>query len=177
MTQLLTVCPDCGTPFDRDDAGSTAARCPDCQPARNGTDDDRHRAAEDNSHRRGYDWRWRTLSERARKLQPFCSDCGAVHDLTTDHTPEAWQRVAEGKVIRLEDVDVVCRRCNAERGAARGPRITDHHGLGRLVTDRCPVCRTAITPTTRGNVTRHRDGIGTACPMSGEPWPRREDSW
>ena len=38
---------------------------------------------------RGYDRRWRVLSERARKLQPWCSDCGATEDLQADHSPEA----------------------------------------------------------------------------------------
>ena len=69
---------------------------------------------------RGYDWAWRKLSERARQLQPFCSDCGATDDLQGDHTPEAWERKAAGKAIRLCDVDVVCGPCNRKRGAARG---------------------------------------------------------
>lgn len=68
---------------------------------------------------RGYDHAWRKLSEKARKLQPFCSDCGATHDLQTDHSPQAWARKAAGKAIRLQDVDVVCGPCNRKRGAAR----------------------------------------------------------
>ena len=68
---------------------------------------------------RGYDAAWQQLSKRARRLQPFCSDCGTTDDLTTDHTPAAWQRRAEGKPIRLQDVDVCCRSCNAKRGRAR----------------------------------------------------------
>lgn len=67
----------------------------------------------------GYDRAWRSLSIRARRLQPFCSDCGTVDDLTVDHSTEAWERKAEGKAIRLEDVDVVCRACNSARGPAR----------------------------------------------------------
>lgn len=69
---------------------------------------------------RGYDQAWRNLSKRARRLQPFCSDCGAVEDLQADHTPEAWARKAEGKSIRLVDIDIVCGPCNRDRGAARG---------------------------------------------------------
>lgn len=68
---------------------------------------------------RGYDNAWRRLSEKARKLQPFCSDCGATTDLQTDHSEEAWKRKAAGKAIRLCDVDVVCGPCNRRRGAAR----------------------------------------------------------
>lgn len=67
----------------------------------------------------GYDRAWRSLSLRARRLQPFCSDCGAVDDLSVDHSPEAWERKAAGLAIRLEDVDVVCRACNSARGQAR----------------------------------------------------------
>lgn len=68
---------------------------------------------------RGYDTTWRKLSERARRQQPWCSDCYATTDLTTDHSERAWKRKAEGKAIRLRDVDVVCRPCNARRGRAR----------------------------------------------------------
>lgn len=73
----------------------------------------------------GYDYAWQKLSARARKLQPFCEDCGATDDLTADHSVEAWKRKAAGKVIRLRDISVVCRRCNSERGAARGERASD----------------------------------------------------
>ncbi len=73
-----------------------------------------------NASARGYDTAWRKLSERARRLQPFCSDCGATEDLQTDHSPQAWQRKAGGHVIRLCDVEVVCGACNRTRGSARG---------------------------------------------------------
>lgn len=68
---------------------------------------------------RGYGAAWQKLSVRARRLQPFCSDCGATDDLTADHSPEAWERVAAGLPVRLADVDVVCRGCNSRRGRAR----------------------------------------------------------
>ncbi len=68
---------------------------------------------------RGYGSAWQKLSARARRLQPFCSDCGATDDLTADHSPEAWERVAAGLPVRLADVDVVCRGCNSRRGRAR----------------------------------------------------------
>ena len=71
------------------------------------------------AYERGYDHAWRKLSERARRLQPFCSDCGSTEDLQTDHTPQAWARQAAGKAIRLKDVAVVCGPCNRARGAAR----------------------------------------------------------
>lgn len=68
----------------------------------------------------GYDGAWDRLSKRARKLSPFCEDCGTPDDLTCDHSAEAWRRKEAGKPIRLCDVAVVCRSCNARRGAARG---------------------------------------------------------
>ena len=71
------------------------------------------------AHSRGYDAAWVKLSKRARRLQPWCSDCHTTEDLTCDHTTEAWVRKAKGLPIRLEDVDVVCRSCNTRRGRAR----------------------------------------------------------
>ena len=63
-----------------------------------------------------------------------------MDDLTTDHSTEAWRRHELGLSIRLRDVAVVCRRCNAERGAARGERGAQHdqwrtHQLAQLVDE------------------------------------------
>ena len=71
---------------------------------------------------RGYDSRWARLSRKARKLQPFCSDCGATEDLQLDHSPETWERIRDRKPIRLEHTGgVVCGNCNRARGDARTP--------------------------------------------------------
>lgn len=102
----MKPCITCGEPCD-------GPRCPD-----HALPDHRGTAAA-----RGYDSRWRRLSKRARKLQPFCSDCGTTDDLTVDHSTEAWQRYEQNLTIRLSDVEVVCRACNSRRGAAR-PRGT-----------------------------------------------------
>lgn len=96
-------CLVCGEP-------SPQSRCPDHRL------DDHQQTA----HARGYDSRWNRLSRKARQLQRFCTDCGTTTDLTADHSPEAWRRHATGKPIRLRDIDVVCRPCNARRGRARG---------------------------------------------------------
>ena len=77
---------------------------------------DEHRGS---AHERGYTSAWSRLSVKARKLQPFCLDCGTTTNLSADHKPEAWQRVAEGKPLRLQDIDVTCRDCNAARGSSR----------------------------------------------------------
>ena len=99
----------------------TMTPCLECGEPSNGPRCDEHRrpAASRPSRAAGYDTAWDRLSRRARKLQPFCSDCGTRDDLTTDHSPEAWKRKERGLAIRLEDVSVVCRACNSRRGAAR----------------------------------------------------------
>jgi 5-methylcytosine-specific restriction protein A len=113
-------CLTCGEP-------SAASYCDDHQPAtwqhRKGT-----------AHQRGYDAAWNRLSRRARRLQPFCSDCGTTEDLTTDHLPSAWQRKAEGKPLRLRDVDVVCAPCNLARGTSRpgSQRAREDQGTGAV---------------------------------------------
>lgn len=105
-------CIDCGTP-------TATTRCEDCQ---------RQRWTQTNQRRgtfrqRGYGTTWDKLSRRARRLQPFCTDCETTQDLQLDHLPEAWRRKAEGKPIRLADVAVVCGPCNRKRGAARGDNV------------------------------------------------------
>lgn len=102
----MTMCPciECGEPSEN-------ARCDQHTLSTGGE--------KTSAYWRGYDHAWRKLSERARRLQPFCSDCGATDDLQADHSPEAWARKAAGKAIRLVDIDVLCGPCNRNRGAAR----------------------------------------------------------
>ncbi len=81
-----------------------------------------HRPKETRDRRaRGYTDAWQQLSRRARRLQPFCTDCGATEDLQGDHSVEAWERHEAGKPVRLQDIDVVCGPCNRRRGTARPP--------------------------------------------------------
>lgn len=102
----MRPCLGCGEP-------SEPTRCPDCSSAApvhsKGT-----------ARERGYDTAHDRLSRRARKLQPFCSECGTTDDLQLHHTPEAWERKAAGKAIRLCDVVVLCGPCNRAAGPARG---------------------------------------------------------
>lgn len=101
----LTTCLDCGQPCD-------GPRC--TEHTRKGT-----------ATQRGYDAAWDRLSRRARRLQPFCTDCGATEGLQLDHQPSAWERKAKGLRIRLgTDAEVVCGPCNIARGAARGSTAT-----------------------------------------------------
>ena len=108
---MMKPCIDCGEPSDQ-------AHCPQHRPK---SQDVKAPAPE-----RGYDNEWKRLSKRARRLQPFCIDCGAVEDLQADHSPEAWKAKAAGKRITLAMIDVVCGRCNRDRGAARGDRTRGH---------------------------------------------------
>lgn len=116
---MLSPCLDCGELADGSRCEECAERAAAIRVARN-----RPHAAKAPAAARGYDWRWDKLSRIARRIQPFCSDCGATSDLQCDHTPAAWQRKEQGKRIRLEDVDVVCGRCNRKRGAARGDSVS-----------------------------------------------------
>lgn len=114
----LRPCLTCGKPCD-------GPRCDDH------TIDTKPAAAQ-----RGYDHRWNMLSKRARRLQPFCTDCGSTEDLQLDHLPSAWERKAKGKHIRLSiDAEVVCGPCNRARGAARGPSTTRGGTPHRAATD------------------------------------------
>ena len=101
-TMTMRLCVVCGEPSEQ-------SRCDEHQ-----LDDQRldYRA-------RGYDTRWSRLSEQARRLQPFCTDCGSTVNLTADHLPIAWRRKAQRKPLRLKDIDVVCNDCNVRRGSSR----------------------------------------------------------
>ena len=97
----LRPCLECGEPC-------AGPRCPEH------TVDRKAPAAQ-----RGYDAVWTKLSKRARRMQPWCTDCGATEDLQADHLPSAWERHDAGLLIRLQDVDVCCGPCNRARGAGR----------------------------------------------------------
>jgi len=80
-------------------------------------------------HERGYTSAWDRLSKQARRIQPWCSDCGATERLSVDHTPASWQKVAEGKALTLQDfadglLSVRCLPCNIAAGHARGNNVT-----------------------------------------------------
>lgn len=108
----MKPCIVCGEP-------STESRCEE-HVKRGRTDSQRAKRPKNRSRGSGYTHTWDKLSRRARRIQPWCSDCGAKEDLQCDHTPAAWERHEQGLPIRLQDVDVVCGLHNRERGAARG---------------------------------------------------------
>jgi len=114
----LKPCVQCGEP-------STGNRCPQHRP----------KDTKPSRQARGYDSAWDRLSQRARRLQPFCTDCGATENLQTDHTPQAWARYDAGKTIRLQDVRVLCGPCNRAAGAARGNTVTRGDAPSDTISD------------------------------------------
>lgn len=119
----MKPCLVCGEP-------SPEARCEEHPKKQQNRSKDRSRGA-------GYGHAWDQLSRRARRLQPWCSDCGTTQQLSADHTPEAWRRHDAGKPIRLKDIAVVCIRCNIARGKARGEGVTrpDSEAAGKPQTE------------------------------------------
>jgi 5-methylcytosine-specific restriction endonuclease McrA len=106
VARLPRPCHTCGEP-----TGGTY--CADCRPATPPTDPRRTLATF------AYDRRWRKLSARVRKLQPFCLDCGSRDDLTADHIIP----VVEAPELAHEPLNIAvrCRPCNS----AKGDRCTD----------------------------------------------------
>lgn len=111
---IKTPCIDCGEL-------TTATRCEACGKRSERMRIRKH-SPKASPRKRGYDSKWRRLSRLARNLQPFCGNCGATTDLQCDHTPEAWERYEHGLEIRLQDIQVLCGKCNREAGAARGKK-------------------------------------------------------
>jgi 5-methylcytosine-specific restriction protein A len=114
MTSIPKPCLDCGDLSSESRCEVHTATRTQAEQKQRDRDRDRLSPRE-----RGYDTQWRRLSERARRLQPWCSDCGAIEDLSADHKPKAWQRKAQGKALRLCDVDVLCNGCNSRRESSR----------------------------------------------------------
>lgn len=97
---------------------TSTSPCAECSPTINRERD--QQTIRDHPSRRGYDRTWRNLSERARRAQPWCTDCGSTTNLDLDHLPSAWERKEAGLPIRLGvDVEVVCHPCNNARGSSR----------------------------------------------------------
>lgn len=135
LTTLSSVCATCGLVYERT---RQSAYCLECRPAPAPAQADRRRERErrrGSATARGYGAAWQRLSARARRLQPWCSDCGRTDDLTGDHSPRAWERYESGRAVRLEDIDVVCRECNTLRGEARAGDDRKHLTMADGLTD------------------------------------------
>ncbi|WP_268892839.1 HNH endonuclease [Tomitella fengzijianii] len=56
-----------------------------------------------------------TFSKRLRRLQPWCSKCGSVNDLTVDHIIPVVHR--PDLEFDVSNCDVLCRSCNGRKDA------------------------------------------------------------
>ena len=91
-------CIGCGCLIDR------GSRCGPCTPKRT-------RPA---GHPHNNTGRWKRLSAKARRAQPWCLDCGAITDLCADHIIP----VAERPDLAHDELNLTvrCRSCNGRRG-------------------------------------------------------------
>ncbi len=133
-------CIDCGEP-------TPGTRCPDCQAERA-----RQRPRKARGHVHENPARWKALSARARRLQPFCLDCGSTVDLTADHVIPVSER--PDLALRIENVAVRCRRCNG-RKAGRPPSDAERREVetrlkSRRVGRRVDLTTRGGTPSTPG---------------------------
>lgn len=95
----MKPCTQCGTPTQQ-------TRCPQCTPPpRTPT-----RTIATNTH----DTRWKKLSLKLRKKQPFCIDCHTNQDLTADHILPI--HTFPDLAYTEENIQIRCRRHNAQRG-------------------------------------------------------------
>lgn len=99
MSALMQPCLVCGELSDRN-------RCTQHRPK-----DQRPR---DRVTRAGTQ-RWKRLSAHLRAQQPFCTRCGAVDDLTVDHIVPLS---AGADPYNPTNLQVLCRRCNSQKGGA-----------------------------------------------------------
>ncbi|POX82189.1 HNH endonuclease [Mycobacterium kansasii] len=96
----LKPCLVCGEP-------AANSRCDEHRPKRPAKDLPRR-----HPHMNGA--QWKRLSASARRRQPWCLDCGAVNDLTTDHIIPIHE--APELAYEPANIAVRCRPCNSARG-------------------------------------------------------------
>lgn len=108
----IKPCIVCGEPTSR-------SRCEDHRPKRPAK-----QLPRDHPHMNGA--RWKSASAAARREQPWCLDCGAVDDLTTDHIIP----VDEDPTLAYDPANfaVRCRPCNS----ARSTTCTDEDRMAVL---------------------------------------------
>lgn len=100
---IARPCIRCGEPI------TFGSYCGDCKPDRKPSD---HVAWKNNG-------KWKNLSAKARKLQPWCLDCRATTDLCADHIIPF--SVAPELAHSIENLTVRCRSCNGRRGNTFAP--------------------------------------------------------
>ncbi|RBP64145.1 HNH endonuclease [Brevibacterium sanguinis] len=108
MTRLKP-CIVCGTP-------SLDTRCDDHQlPTHSGTPNVDHPAYANRT-------RWKNLSRRLRRQQPFCERCGSRDRLSVDHIVRFTDRPEWA--YELPNLRVLCKPCNSElAGVKASPEV------------------------------------------------------
>ena len=94
---LPRPCVDCGI----------VVRATRCVPCARGKERNRVRREQ-----RGYDSKWRRLSQMMRAAHPWCVKCGSTKDLTLDHIIS----LANGGTNDASNAQVLCRKCNSQKG-------------------------------------------------------------
>lgn len=106
------ACGDCGVPCTGEHLRrGEAHRCPEHALAARRRRD----AARPHRRARGYSRRFDELRAVLVARQPWCTACGATEDLTADHIVPLSRTVVTP--ITIDDLQVLCRRCNSSRGA------------------------------------------------------------
>jgi 5-methylcytosine-specific restriction protein A len=95
--KFLKPCSSCGILV-------RASRCNQCTRL--------HQARNPRRRHNKYDYEWQKLSRLARELQPWCTKCGTNKDLTADHILS----IANGGLNTLDNISVLCRKCNSSKG-------------------------------------------------------------
>jgi 5-methylcytosine-specific restriction endonuclease McrA len=98
MKRFVSPCLYCGVL-------SRSSTCKQCITSIQGRDPKRQQR------NKQYNHEWHKLSRLARTLQPWCSRCGTNRDLTADHILS----LANGGSNILENVMVLCRKCNSSK--------------------------------------------------------------
>lgn len=113
---IARPCAGCG------DVIASGSRCPDCRPTRADTPPRTHVAYANLA-------RWKRLSQKLRKAQPWCTWCGITTHLQVDHIiPDS---VAPELAYAEENLRVLDAVCNNQR-QANYTRQEAQHVLTRL---------------------------------------------
>ena len=104
----------------------TSSSCLECGELSDGPRCDEHKLTQKPRKRtkfRSNPTRWKKLSARLRRMQPWCSSCGASDDLTVDHIIPYSER--PDLAYDITNLDVLCRRCNSAK-STRGVTPANH---------------------------------------------------
>ncbi len=144
----LKPCKDCGEPVEH-------TRCPDCarEVQRPESSKNREHVAFANLSR------WKNLSKRVRRIQPWCDVCGTDQRLQANHVISTKER--PDLTYAMENLSVLCAKHNGGRGRDCTPE------------ERAEVERRLTAKKSRRHADTRGEGVSpTSVPMSGEAQTR-----